>query len=59
MDWVKIGSAVLLGAMLIFIFPRMRHAMKHAPKGSNKDWLNYIMILVVVSLFVLFLIKMV
>lgn len=59
MDWIKIGSAVLLGAMLIFIFPRMRHAVKHAPKGSNKDWLNYLMILVVVSLFVLFLIKMV
>jgi len=59
MDWIKIGSAVLLGAMLIFIYPRMRHAMKHAPKGSNKDWLNYVMILVVVGLFVLLLIKMV
>lgn len=59
MDWTKIGTAVLLGAMLIFIFPRMRHAMQHAPKGSNKDWLNYVMILVVVSLFVMLLIQMV
>ena len=59
MDWTKIGTAVLLGAMLIFIYPRMRHAIKHAPKGSNKDWMNYLVILIVVGLFVLLLIKMV
>ena len=59
MDWLKIGSALLLGAMLLFIFPRMRDAIKNAPKGSNKDWLNYLMIIVVVGLFVMFLIQMV
>jgi len=59
MDWTKIGTAILLGAMLLFIFPRMRHAMKHSRKGSSKEWLNYLLILVVVSLFVVFLIKMV
>jgi hypothetical protein len=59
MDWLKIVSALFMGAMLIFLFPRMRHAVKHAPKGSNKDWLNYLMILVVVGLFVLLLIQMV
>lgn len=59
MDWLKIGSAVLLGAMLIFIFPRMRHAMKHTRKGTNKEWMNYLMILIVVGLFVVFLIQMV
>jgi hypothetical protein len=59
MDWTQIGTAVLLGAMLIFIFPRMRHAVKNAPKGSNKDWLNYLLILVAVGLFVVFLIQMV
>jgi len=59
MDWIKIGSAVLLGAILIFIFPRMRHAVKNAPKGSSKDWLNYLMILVIVGLFIVFLIQMV
>lgn len=59
MDWIKIGSAILLASMLIFIFPRMRDAVKNAPKGSNKDWLNYLMILVVIGLFVVFLIQMV
>ena len=59
MDWMKIGSALFLVAMLVFLFPRMRYAVKHARKGTNKEWLNYLMILVVVGLFVLFLIKMV
>ncbi len=59
MDWIQIGSAILLGAMLLFIFPGMRHAVKNAPKGSSKDWLNYLMIMVVVGLFILFLIQMV
>jgi len=59
MDWLKIGSAVLLGSMLFFIYPRMRHAVKNAPKGSNKDWLNYLVILVVIGLFVMFLIQVV
>ncbi len=59
MDWIQIGAAIFLGAMLIFIFPSMRHAVKNAPKGSNKDWLNYLMIMVVVGLFIMFLIQMV
>jgi len=59
MDWLQIVSVIFLGAMLIFIFPRMRHAVKNAPKGSNKDWLNYLMILVVVGLFIMLLIQMV
>jgi len=59
MDWLQIVSVIFLGAMLIFIFPRMRHAVKNAPKGSNKDWLNYLMILVVVGLFIVLLIQMV
>jgi len=59
MDWLKIGSALFLGAMLVYLFPRMRQAVKHAPKGSNKDWLNFAMIIAVVALFVLLLISMV
>jgi putative effector of murein hydrolase LrgA (UPF0299 family) len=59
MDWIKIGTALLLGAMLIFLFPRMREAVKNAPKGSNKDWLGFLLVIAVVSLFVLFLISMV
>ncbi len=59
MDWMKIGSVLLLGAMLVYLFPRMRHAVKHAPKGSSKDWLGFAMIVAAVGLFVAFLIAMV
>ena len=51
MDWVQIGSALFLGAMLVFIFPRMREAVKNAPKGTHQDWMGFIIpILAVVGL---------
>lgn len=59
MDWVQIGSALFLVAMMIFIFPRMRHAAKHAPKGTSSQWINYLVIMLVVAAFVMFLISMV
>lgn len=59
MDWVKIGSALFLVAMMIFIFPRMRQAAKHAPKGTSSQWLNFLVILLVVAAFVMFLISIV
>ncbi len=59
MDWVQIGSALFLVAMLVFIFPRMRHAAKNSPKGSGKEWMNFVMIILAVGAFVLLLIKMV
>ncbi len=59
MDWLKIGSALLLIAMLFMIFPRARQAIKHAPKGTTKDWMGYILPLAVVILFVILLIALV
>jgi len=59
MDWTQIGSALLLVAMLAFIFPRMRQAVKHSPKGSSQDWISFIIPLVAVIGFVILLIMMV
>ena len=59
MDWMKIGSALLLVAMLVYIFPRMRHAMKHSPKGSAKDWQGALLPIAAVVGFVILLIMMV
>ena len=56
MDWVKIGSALFLGAMLVFMFPRMRHAVKNSPKGTMQDWMGYIVPIIAVIAFVIFLI---
>ncbi len=56
MDWVKIGSALFLLAMIVFIFPRMRQAIKHSPKGTMKDWMGFIIPIAGVVLFVALLI---
>jgi hypothetical protein len=58
-DWLKIGSALLLIAMLFMIFPRAREVIKNSPKGSTKDWMGYILPMGVVILFVILLIAMV
>jgi len=59
MDWLQIGSALFLGAMMVFIFPRMRQAVKNSPKGTAQDWMGFIIPLLAVIGFVVLLIMMV
>ncbi|GMQ97282.1 MAG: hypothetical protein BMS9Abin15_0989 [Gammaproteobacteria bacterium] len=59
MGWTTIGTAILLGAMLVYVFPRMRQAMKNSPKGTTSDWMGVLIPIVGVILFVILLIKMV
>lgn len=59
MDWMKIGSALLLIAFLVFLAPRAMYMLKNSPKGSNSDWILAILLLGGVALFVLALMKMV
>ena len=59
MNWVTIGAAALMIGMLVFIYPRMRHAMKHSPKGSKEDWMGFVIPLAAVIGFVVFLIMIV
>ena len=59
MDWVKIGSALFLLAMLVYMFPRMKRAMENAPKGSMQDWMGFIIPVTAVIGFVILLIMMV
>ncbi len=56
MDWLKIGSAVFLGMMIIFIWPRMKHMVKNSPKGSTSDWMGVLLPIGGVILFVILLI---
>jgi hypothetical protein len=58
-DWLKIGSALLLIAMFFMILPRVRETVKNSPKGNMKDWMGYILPMGVVILFVMLLIAMV
>lgn len=59
MDWMKIGSALLIIAFLFMVFPRMRHELKHGKKGSQKEWLGALGLLAGVAFFVWLLMKMV
>ena len=59
MDWMKIASALILVAMLAYLFPRARAMMRHSPKASGDDWRSVLIPLIGVILFVLFLISMV
>ncbi len=59
MDWMAIGTAVLLIAMMVFIFPRMRESVKNSPKGSMNDWMGFIIPLAAVVGFIILLISMV
>ena len=59
MDWLKIGSAVFLIAMIVFMWPRMKHAVANSPKGTMQDWMGYIVPLAAVIGFILLLIQMV
>ncbi len=57
MDWMKIGSAILMIAFIAVVFPRAMHMLKHSPKGTQKDWLGAIAILGAISLFIWLLMK--
>jgi len=59
MDWIKIGSALFMLAMVIYLFPRAKHAVQNSPKGTLKDWMGYILPMAAVVLFIIVLISLV
>lgn len=54
--WLKIGSALLLGAMLVMIWPRARIMMREGSKGSAAEWKSVLIPLLLVVGFVILLI---
>jgi hypothetical protein len=59
MDWIQIGSALMLGAMLFIIFPRAKSAINQSPKGTGSDWMGFIVPMAAVILFIFLLITLV
>ena len=59
MDWIAIGSAALLIGMIVFMYPRMKHAVANSPKGTMNDWMGYIIPMAAVVGFIILLINMV
>ena len=54
--WMKLGWALLLGAMLIMIWPRARIMMQEGKKGSAAEWKSALIPLLLVAGFVILLI---
>ena len=59
MDWLKIGSAVLLVAMFFMILPSAKRMVKESPKGSASDWMGFIVPILAIVLFIILLITLV
>jgi len=59
MDWVKIGSALFMLAMVIWLFPRAKAAVQNSPKGTSKDWMGFVIPIAGVVLFIIVLISLV
>ena len=55
-SWFNIGWALLLGAMLVMIWPRARTMMKEGRKGSAAEWKTALIPLLLVIGFVILLI---
>jgi len=57
--WLQIGSTVVLGLMLFFLYPTARHWMQNGPKAKKGDWASAIFPLSLVIGFVILLIALV
>ncbi len=59
LDWVKIGSALFMLAMIVYLFPRAKHVIENSRKGSMQDWMGYVLPMAAVALFIVLLIALV
>ncbi len=55
MDWMKIGSALLLIAMIAMIFPSAKRMLTDSPKAEKGDWMTVVVPILAVIGFVVLL----
>lgn len=56
---MSIVAAILLGMMVIFLLPRAKQMLKESPKASYNEWLNALIPIALVALFIVILMQMV
>lgn len=54
--WMKIGWALALVAMLVFLLPRARYMLKNSPKADEGDWQSVLIPLGIVVVIVVLLV---
>ena len=57
--WMKISYALLLGAMVVFLWPRAKAMLRDSPRAGPGDWRSVAVPLLAVVLFVILLISLV
>ena len=58
MDWMKILSAIILGGMVIYLWPHAKNMLHHSPKATGDDWKSFLIPIAGVALFIVFLVMM-
>lgn len=59
MDWMKIGWALLIIAMIAVAYPMAKHMLTNSPKAEKGDWMSVAVPIIAVVGFVLLLIMLV
>ena len=59
MDWIKIGTAVFLILLLVYLFPSAKHMLTNSPKAEKGDWQAILLPLIGVVGFIVLLVWMV
>jgi hypothetical protein len=59
MDWMKIGYALLLGMMILFLWPRTKQILRETRKAEPGEWMGAILPILAVIGFVILLVMMV
>jgi hypothetical protein len=59
MDWMKIGSAMLLIAMILFLWPRAKQMINESRKAEAGEWMGVALPILAVAGFVVLLVMLV
>ncbi len=55
----KIVSAVFMGLMILYLWPRVKRSMENSPKGERKDWQTLALLLLGIAVFVFVLVQII
>lgn len=59
MEWMQIVSALALVVFIVVLLPGVIDRVKNSPKGTSSDWMNFVFIILIITGFVMMLIKLV
>ncbi len=59
MDWMKIGTAILLIMMLVYLIPRAKIMMQQTRKAEPGEWMGVVLPLAAVAGFVALLVMII